>query len=126
MISRDAAKTLRRLAKGYPIVVITGPRQSGKTTLARRTFKNKAYVSFENPDERAFAREDPKGFLARFPSGAILDEAQHCPDIFSYLQTLVDERRKPGLFVLTGSQNFGLLPRITQSLAGRESSTSCH
>ncbi len=119
MIARDAAKTLRRLARGYPIVVIMGPRQSGKTTLAQTTFKGKAYVSLENPDERAFAREDPRGFLARFRSGAIIDEAQHGPDIFSYLQTLVDAKRKPGLFVLTGSQNFGLLARITQSLAGR-------
>lgn len=119
MIAREAAKTLLHLARGYPIVVVVGPRQSGKTTLARATFKNKAYVSLENPDERAFAREDPKGFLARFRNGAIIDEAQHCPDLFSYLQTLVDEAKKPGLFVLTGSQNFGLLARITQSLAGR-------
>lgn len=119
MIPRSAQKTLRRFARGYPIVVITGPRQSGKTTLARMTFEKKAYVSLENPDERAFANADPKGFLARFPEGAVIDEAQNCTELFSYVQSIVDEKRKTGLFVLTGSQNFGLLARITQSLAGR-------
>ena len=119
MIPRDAETTIRRFARGYPIVVITGPRQSGKTTLARLAFSRKPYVSLENPDERSFANQDPKGFLARFPSGAIIDEAQHCPDLFSYLQTIVDRKKKNGQFVLTGSQNFSLLARITQSLAGR-------
>ena len=118
-IARTAAKTLRRFARGYPVLTITGPRQSGKTTLARATFPGKRYVSLENPDERLFATQDPKGFLDRFPDGAILDEVQHCPDLLSYLQTRVDREKRMGLFVLTGSQNFQLISRITQSLAGR-------
>ena len=100
-------------------MVITGPRQSGKTTLARLAFKTKAYASLEDPDQRAFATEDPKGFLGRFPNGAIIDEAQHCPALFSYLQAIVDNKKKVGSFVLTGSQNFSLLAGMTQSLAGR-------
>lgn len=119
MIPRIATQTLRKLARGYPIVAITGPRQSGKTTLARGTFPRKVYVSLEDPDERGLAEHDPRGFLARFPDGAILDEAQRAPALFSYLQTRVDEIRKPGMFVLTGSQQFGLLAGITQTLAGR-------
>lgn len=119
MLPRSALPTLHSLAEGYPILVVTGPRQSGKTTLVQAAFPEKAYASLENPDERAFAVEDPKGFLARFPGGAIIDEAQHCPALFSYMQTLVDRERRMGLFVLTGSQQFGLLSGVTQSLAGR-------
>ncbi len=119
MIPRAAHSTLQQLAVGYPVVVVTGPRQSGKTTLVRAAFADKRYVSLENPDERAFALDDPKGFLARFPDGAILDEVQHSPQLFSYLQTQVDLDRRMGLFVLTGSQHFGLVSQITQSLAGR-------
>lgn len=123
MIPRTAAATLSRLAQAYPVLVLTGPRQSGKTTLARTLFADKSYVSLESPDERQFSAEDPKGFLARFPKGAIIDEAQHCPDLFSYIQTRVDLDGRMGLFVLTGSQNFQLLakvtPQVTQSLAGR-------
>ena len=119
MIPRLAAATLARLARGFPVLALIGPRQSGKTTLARGTFAGKPYVSLETHNERAFAQEDPLGFLARFPDGAILDEAQHCPQLFSYLQTRVDLDGRMGLFVLTGSQNFGLLSNITQSLAGR-------
>jgi hypothetical protein len=118
-VARTASKTLRRFARGYPVLTITGPRQSGKTTLARTTFPGKRYVSLENPDERLFATQDPKAFLDRFPDGAILDEVQHCPDLLSYLQTRVDRDRRMGLFVLTGSQNFQLISGITQSLAGR-------
>lgn len=114
-----ATKTLARPAKGYPVVAITGPRQSGKTTLARSAFANKAYVSLEDPDQREFAANDPRGFLGNYPDGAVLDEVQHCPELFSYLQRIVDERRCAGLFVLTGSQQFGLLAKISQSLAGR-------
>jgi hypothetical protein len=100
-------------------VAITGPRQSGKTTLARATFPQKPYLSLEDPDVRAAAESDPRGLLAAFPEGAILDEAQRAPQLFSYLQTKVDEQIIPGMFVLTGSQQFGLLSGITQSLAGR-------
>lgn len=119
MIRRHAESALLQLAKGYPVLAITGPRQSGKTTLAKITFPDHAYVSLEDPDTRAFADEDPRGFLARYPQGAILDEAQRCPTLFSYLQTRVDADPRMGRFVLTGSQQFGLLSTITQSLAGR-------
>ncbi len=101
------------------MVAITGPRQSGKTTLARSAFAEKPYVSLEDLDERDFASQDPRGFLDRFPDGAVLDEVQRCPDLLSYLQTRVDEDGRTGLFVLTGSQQFDLLARMTQSLAGR-------
>jgi len=119
MIPRTAEKTLLRLAKGFPVVALTGPRQSGKTTLARQTFPSKPYLSLEDPDVRALAESDPRGLLAAFRDGAILDEAQRAPQLFSYLQTKVDEQVIPGMFVLTGSQQFGLLSGITQSLAGR-------
>ncbi len=119
MIPRAATATLISLAQGYPILAITGPRQAGKTTLAKSTFPDKPYVSLEDLDTRAFAAEDPRGFLARFPEGAIVDEAQRCPALFSYLQTRVDANPRMGEFVLTGSQQFGLLSGITQSLAGR-------
>ena len=119
MIPRQAAPVLQKLALGYPILAIAGPRQAGKTTLAQTTFPDKRYLSLEDPDQRAFAEEDPRAFLARLPQGAILDEAQRCPALFSYLQTRVDAEKKMGQFVLTGSQQFGLLSNITQSLAGR-------
>lgn len=119
MIERQLAPTLSRLAKSFPVLAITGPRQSGKTTLARHLFPDKPYVSLEDPTERAFAAEDPQGFLSRFTQGAIFDEAQRWPDLFSYLQGMVDEDRSPGRFVLTGSQQFGLMAGVTQSLAGR-------
>ena len=111
--------TLQRLATSFPVITVTGPRQSGKTTLVRDLFSEKPYVSLEDPSERLFAEDDPKGFLARFEKGAIFDEAQRWPDLFSYLQGMVDEDRQPGRFVLTGSQQFGLLAGISQSLAGR-------
>ncbi|MEQ1766181.1 MAG: ATP-binding protein, partial [Methylotenera sp.] len=119
MIKRQAEVVLQDLAKGYPILAITGPRQAGKTTLAQSTFPDKCYVSLEDLDEREFAEQDPRGFLARFPDGAILDEAQRCTNLFSYLQTRVDTEKRMGLFVLTGSQQFGLMSNITQTLAGR-------
>ncbi len=119
MIPRDAAKSLLRFSNHYPVMTVTGPRQSGKTTLVRATFPEKPYVSLEDPDELEAAKADPRGFLARYPDGAILDEAQKCPDIFSYLQSHVDLDGRPGRFILTGSQQFGLLSKISQSLAGR-------
>ena len=119
MIPRHASTTLQRLANGFPVLAITGPRQSGKTTLARALFGHKPYVSLENPEEREFAQTDPKRFLARFAEGAVLDEVQRCPALLSWLQTLVDERQRMGDFVLTGSAQFDLMAGITQSLAGR-------
>ena len=119
MIPRTASSTLERFAKGFPVVTLTGPRQSGKTTLAKSVFKDKPYVSLENPDEREFALRDPKRFLQRFPSGAILDEVQRCPELLSWLQGYVDERGIMGDFILTGSAQFDLLAGITQTLAGR-------
>ena len=119
MIPRIAAATLTRLAKGFPVVTLTGPRQSGKTTLAKWVFQDKPYVSLESPDEREFAKTDPKRFLARFSQGAILDEVQRCPELLSWLQGLVDERGQMGDFVLTGSAQFELIEGMSQSLAGR-------
>ncbi len=119
MIPRTAAQTAQRLAQGFPIVAITGPRQAGKTTLARAVFADKPYVSLEYPEEQEFAAADPRRFLARFGEGVVIDEAQRCPELFSYLQTQVDLRGRMGEFILTGSQQFGLLSGITQSLAGR-------
>jgi predicted AAA+ superfamily ATPase len=119
MFERQLSPTLNRLAAAFPVVAVTGPRQSGKTTLTRAVFADKPYISLEDPTERAFAQEDPHGFLARFTAGAIFDEAQRWPDLFSYLQGLVDTDRRPGRFILTGSQQFGLLSGVTQSLAGR-------
>jgi len=119
MISREISKTILTYAGQYPVVTITGPRQSGKTTLARMVFPDKLYISLESPEERDFARNDPKGFLARLDQGAILDEIQRVPDLLSYLQVLVDESQQAGRFILTGSQNFELLDTVSQSLAGR-------
>lgn len=119
MIPRVAQRTLLRLAKGFPILAITGSRQTGKTTLARAAFPGKPYLSLEDPDIRLAAQEDPRGLLSRYASGAILDEVQRVPDLLSYLQTRVDERMEPGAFVLTGSQQLDLSSALTQSLAGR-------
>lgn len=118
-IPRNAESRLKHFANGYPVLVVTGPRQSGKSTLVRHAFPEHRYVSLEDLDQREFAETDPRGFLNQFNEGAILDEAQRCPALFSYLQTRVDKRQQPGEFILTGSQQFGLLSGITQSLAGR-------
>ncbi len=119
MITRNAEQTIRTLLRGFPIVTLTGPRQSGKTTLARAVFSDRPYASLEDPDVRLAAQDDPRSFLGRFPDGAVLDEVQRCPALLSYLQTIVDADGRMGLFILTGSQQFGLMSGITQSLAGR-------
>ncbi|HEY3490775.1 MAG TPA: ATP-binding protein [Candidatus Deferrimicrobiaceae bacterium] len=119
MIPRDAESTIRDLLQVFPVLTITGPRQSGKTTLTKLVFAGRPYVSLEDPDIRVAAQDDPRGFLARYPDGGVLDEVQRCPDLFSYLQTRVDADGRMGLFILTGSQQFGLMSGITQSLAGR-------
>jgi uncharacterized protein len=119
MIERSATKKILHLASLFKSVAVTGPRQSGKTTLVRELFKHKPYLSLENPDTRRFALEDPRGFLAGYPDGAILDEAQRTPELFSYLQGIMDDKQDAGQFILTGSNNFLLQQNITQSLAGR-------
>lgn len=119
MIQRHLSDAVKRSARSYPVVTVTGPRQSGKTTLVRALFPKYAYVSLETPDQRAFALEDPRGFLNRFAGNAILDEVQRAPELFSYIQGRVDEKDGPGQFILSGSQNFLLLQRVSQSLAGR-------
>lgn len=119
MIARDCEQTIRSLLAGFPVITLTGPRQSGKTTLAKAIFADRPYASLEEPDLRRLALEDPRAFLARFPNGGVLDEVQRCPELLSYLQTLVDADGRMGLFLLTGSQQFGLLSGISQSLAGR-------
>ena len=119
MIEREIAGHLASLFRQYPIVTVTGPRQSGKTTLCKQVFPELGYVNLESPDERDFAETDPRRFLAQHASGAIIDEVQRVPSLLSYLQVLVDEDGRNGLFVLTGSEQFGLSEAINQSLAGR-------
>lgn len=119
LIRREISKMVLRRSERYPALSITGPRQSGKTTLARMLFPNHDYISLERPDYREQAEEDPNRFLRGFTKGVILDEIQRAPDLFSYIQVIVDENPMPAQFVLTGSQNFLLLERIGQSLAGR-------
>lgn len=119
MIPRQAADLASSLADQFKVVAVVGPRQSGKTTLARSVFPDRAYVSLEEPDQRQFAQEDPRRFLEVYGPRAVIDEAQRCPDLFSYLQGVVDASRDPGQYILTGSQHFGLVERISQTLAGR-------
>ena len=119
MVKRIISNRLLALSKKTPILTITGPRQSGKTTLAKTVFPNYRYISLENPDNLDFALSDPKGFLNTYGQKIIIDEAQYAPKLFSYIQTIVDEKNENGLYVLTGSQNFLLHAKISQSLAGR-------
>jgi len=119
MIEREAHKKVHSLLGLFKAIAITGPRQSGKTTLSKQCAPDKPYVSLENPVERNFAIEDPVGFLKRFPDGAILDEVQRAPEILSFLQEILDNTETKGMFILTGSNNFLLLDSISQSLAGR-------
>ena len=118
-IIRIAEKELLALSKQYRAIAVVGPRQSGKTTLVRGVFPEKVYVNLENTDTRRFAIEDPRGFLSGFPDGAILDEVQRVPELFSYLQQILDENTTKGQFILTGSINFLLQENISQTLAGR-------
>ena len=119
MITREITPCLVELFGKYPFVTVTGPRQSGKTTLCRAAFPHLQYANLEAPDLREFAESDPRGFLAQLGDGAILDEIQRVPMLLSYLQVLADEQRENGLFVLTGSEQFRLSDAINQSLAGR-------
>jgi len=119
LIKRSISKPIKSLLSKYPILAITGPRQSGKTTLLKEVFTDYRYVSLENTDTRAFANEDPLGFLEKYDTRVIFDDVQRSPGLFPYLQTMVDESGQMGQFILSGSQNFHLLENITQSLAGR-------
>lgn len=119
MIPRTLETKLHELAGYYPAVVVTGPRQSGKTTLCQMVYPDKRYVSLEALDIRDFAASDPRGFLAEHADGAIFDEIQHAPELLNYLQSEIDTRPDPGRFILTGSQHFGLSQSIAQTLAGR-------
>lgn len=120
MIKREAQNTLIRLAKQFPVVAITGPRQSGKTTLAKMTFPEKKYITFDDQQSRSIAKENPRDFLLAFPEGAIFDEAQKVPEIFDAIKMVVDENiSEVGKFILTGSSQFRLKENISDSLAGR-------
>ena len=119
MIQRTAKDKLKDLASKFKAVAVTGARQTGKTTLVKQVFKGKPYLSLENPETRNFALEDPRGFLASYPKGAILDEVQRTPELFSYLQEILDNSKVKGLFIFSGSNNFLLQQNISQTLAGR-------
>lgn len=119
MIEREASKTLIKLSEQFKAVAVVGPRQSGKTTLVRSVFKHLPYLSLENPDIRNFAINDARGFVEQYKNGAIFDEAQRAPEIFSYLQQILDESNETGRFIITGSNNFLLQESLPQSLAGR-------
>ena len=119
MIARDLTYKLKAMVAAYPVTTLTGPRQSGKSTLVKATFPDYEYVSLEDLDTRLFAQNDPRGFLATYQGRAIIDEAQRVPDLFSYIQTHVDKTDEAGMFILAGSNNFLLMEAISQSLAGR-------
>lgn len=119
MITRDLSNKLIDLFKKYSVITVTGPRQSGKSTLLQVTFPDYKYVSLEDPDMRLFAEKDPKGFLLTYPDKTIIDEVQRVPQLFSYLQTHIDRENRPGMYLLAGSHNFLLMESINQSLAGR-------
>lgn len=119
MIDRDIADKIKQLSEKFPIVTVTGPRQSGKSTLLKHIFSDWRYVSLENPDMRSFASEDPNGFIKTFDNHVIIDEAERVPSLFSYLQTHIDDINETGMYMLAGSRNFHLMAAIDQSLAGR-------
>ena len=118
-IKRDIEAELLELALHYPVVMITGPRQAGKTSLAQKCFPDKPYFTLENPDVREQITADPRAFFSANPDGAIIDEFQRYPEILSYIQGIVDEKRQKGHFILTGSNNVTMLSQVAQSLAGR-------
>ncbi|MBK9736647.1 MAG: AAA family ATPase [Saprospiraceae bacterium] len=120
LYKRTLSKSLRELSVYYPIISLIGPRQAGKSTLLKSTFSDYTYVSLEDPDVLAIAEQDPRGFLERYNNKVIFDEAQKFPELFSYMQSNVDNNRSPARFILSGSQNFLLHKNISQSLAGRE------
>lgn len=119
LIEREIRKELKNLIESYPVVTITGPRQAGKTTLAKMEFPNYRYCNLESPEIRRLAVDDPKAFFGEFGYPLIIDEIQRVPELLSYIQTIVDEKEEKGMFILTGSQQLGLNQAITQSLAGR-------
>ena len=119
MIKRSITEKLVAMGSKFPIVTLTGPRQSGKSTLLKSILPDYRYVSMEDPDNRLFANDDPRGFLKTYPDKTIIDEVQRVPDLFSYLQTHVDTENRKGMYYLAGSQNFLLMQSISQSLAGR-------
>ncbi len=123
MIERDLSKKIRQLSTKFPVVTVTGPRQSGKSTLLKNLFPDYRYVSLENPDMRLFASEDPNGFIKTFDNHIIIDEAERVPSLFSYLQTHIDDANEAGMYLLAGSRNFHLMAAIDQSLAGRTAIT---
>src|ERR1039458_9054841 len=124
MIKRAVEEAVKHLATSFRAITITGPRQSGKTTLARSLFPHYAYVSLEDIDMRQFAQDDPRGFLQQYSGPVIVDEVQRVPDILSYLQTKLDQKRDLAQYILTGSQNFLLSKHIGQTLVGRTSLTT--
>lgn len=119
MINRAITQKILAYTKKFPVVAVTGPRQSGKTTLVKNIFPDYTYINLEDIEKRTFAKEDPKGFFSIYPSKLIIDEVQYVPELFSYIQLNADEQKIPGNYILTGSQNFSLLEKISQSLAGR-------
>jgi len=125
MIKRDLQKVVLTLAKGFPVIVIQGPRQSGKTTLSKLCFPKKPYVSLENPDNELYAKEDPRGFLEQYKHGAIFDEIQRSPDLIRYLQEIIDNSKEMGRYILTGSSQLLLNEKVSQSLAGRAGIVEC-
>lgn len=121
MIRRDIESHLLSLSKQFPAIAVMGPHQSGKTTLVKKIFPDYVYISLEDLDQRMAAKDDPRNFLSLFSDkkGVILDEVQEVPELFSYMQGIIDKEYRPGFFILTGSQNFLMLEKITQTLAGR-------
>lgn len=118
-LQRQISKKVKEASEQFPVVFLTGPRQSGKTTLLKKIFPNYKYTNLEDPEIRQWATEQPRDFLSNNSWPVIIDEAQYAPELFSYIQEIVDEKQHQGMYLLSGSQNFLLMEKITQSLAGR-------